>query len=161
MWNTLSLVHYRHVSTAVADIIRVTDVHRTVHPNIIVIVKPTRCSNVSNLFYFGMTVYMFRTVSPSIFRSSRLYIQQQAFVKQMPVAVCTVLNCWWWTTMLYTTSCKHSPALLRMDEIIIRNMLSWLKLLIKLLLLHLVGCLYYWIFVKFDFWAFFEICQEN
>ena len=30
-----------------------------------------------------------------------------------------------------------------MDEIIARNMLSWLKLLIKLLVLHLVGCLYY------------------
>jgi len=30
-----------------------------------------------------------------------------------------------------------------MSEIIARIMLSWLKLLIKLLLLHLVGCLYY------------------
>jgi len=30
-----------------------------------------------------------------------------------------------------------------MGEIIARNMLSWLKLLIKLLLLHLDGCLYY------------------
>ena len=28
-----------------------------------------------------MTHYMFRTVFPSIIRSSRLYIQQQAFVK--------------------------------------------------------------------------------
>ena len=37
------------------------------------------------------------------------------------------------------TSCKHSLALLRMGEIIARNMLSWLKLSIKLLLLHLVG----------------------
>jgi len=39
------------------------------------IVKPTR----TNLFYFGMTLYMFQTVIPSIIRSSRLYIQQQAF----------------------------------------------------------------------------------
>jgi len=31
-----------------------------------------------------------------------------------------------------------------MGEIIARNMLRWLKLLIKLLLLHLVGCLYYY-----------------
>ena len=46
-------------------------------------------------------------------------------------------------SVLYTTSCKHSLALLRMDEIIARNMLSWLKLLLKLLLLHLNGCLYY------------------
>jgi len=90
---------------------------------IISIVKPIRCTTVSNLFYFGMTLYMFRTVFPFIIRSSRLYIQQQAFVKhtvvcllvgtvcqrvaaskrtavsvwQMPVAVCTVLNSWWWT----------------------------------------------------------------
>ena len=45
------------------------------------IVKPTRCLNVSNLFlfYFGMTLYMFQTVFPSIIRSSKLYIQQQAY----------------------------------------------------------------------------------
>ena len=90
-------------------------VHRAVYRNIISIVKPTRCTNVSNLFYFGMTLYMFRTVFPSIIRNSRLYIQQQAYVKQtdtadcllanrqqylyiqqMPLAVCTVLNFWWW-----------------------------------------------------------------
>jgi len=80
----------------------VFDIHKSVHRNIISIVKPTRCTNVSNLFYFGMTLYMFRTVFLSIIRSSRLYIQQQAFVKQskqtavsvwhIPTAVCTVLN---------------------------------------------------------------------
>ena len=68
-----------------------------------------------------MTLCMFWTVFPSIISSSRLYIQHQAFavcllagtrwnqfhlvpaskqtavyVWQMPVAVCTVLNCWWW-----------------------------------------------------------------
>jgi len=47
-----------------------------------------------------------------------------------------------------TTSCKHSLVLLRMGEIITRNMLSCLKLLIKLLLLHLVGSLYYYNFVE-------------
>jgi hypothetical protein len=31
--------------------------------------------NISNLFYFGTTLYMFRTASPSIIRSRRLYIQ--------------------------------------------------------------------------------------
>ena len=35
------------------------------------------------LFYFGMTLYMFGTVFPSIIRSSRLYILQQAYVKQI------------------------------------------------------------------------------
>jgi len=31
----------------------------------------------------------------------------------------------------YTTSCKHSLLLLKMGEIIARNMLSWLTLLIN------------------------------
>jgi hypothetical protein len=64
--------------------------------------------NVSNLFYFRTTLYIFRTVSPSIIRSLRLYIQHQAYVTQVlwllaftePVwndAVCTVLDSWWWT----------------------------------------------------------------
>jgi len=38
--------------------------------------------------YFGMTLYMFRTVFPSIISSSRLYIQQQAFVKQTLLSAC-------------------------------------------------------------------------
>jgi len=46
---------------------------------------------------------------------------------------------------LHSTSCKHSLVLLRLGEIITQNMLSWLKLLIKLSLLHLVCCLYYYI----------------
>ena len=40
------------------------------------------------LFYFGMTIYMFGTVFPSIIRSSRLYIQQQAYVKQILLPAC-------------------------------------------------------------------------
>jgi len=36
--------------------------------------------NISNLFYFGTTVYMFRTVSPSIIRSLKLYIQHRVYV---------------------------------------------------------------------------------
>jgi len=35
-----------------------------------------------------MTLYMFRTVDPSIIRSSRLYMQQQAFVKQILLSAC-------------------------------------------------------------------------
>jgi len=38
---------------------------------------------ISNLFYFGTTLYMFRTVSPSIIRSLRLYIQRQVYVIQV------------------------------------------------------------------------------
>ena len=45
--------------------------------------------------------------------------------------------CWWQghqqatSSVCYTTSCKHSLVFLRMGEIIVRNMLSWLKLLIN------------------------------
>jgi hypothetical protein len=35
--------------------------------------------NFSNLFYFGTTLYMFRTVFPSIIRSLRLYIQHKVY----------------------------------------------------------------------------------
>jgi len=62
------------------------------------IVKPTRCTNVSNLFYFGMTLYMFRTVFPSIIRSSRLYIKQQAFVKQILLSA-------WYISIVNPTRC--------------------------------------------------------
>jgi len=71
---------------------------------LISVVKPTRCTNVSNIFYFGMTLYMFRTVFPSIIRGSRLYVQQQAFVKHVVSAVVVV-------GMLFPThtirTCKH------------------------------------------------------
>jgi len=47
------------------------------------------------------------------------------------------------SSVLYTTSCKHSLVLLRMGEIIGRNMFSSLKFLIKLLFFNLVACLYH------------------
>ena len=37
---------------------------------------------------FGVTLYMFRTAFPSIIRSSRLYIQQQPFVRQILLSAC-------------------------------------------------------------------------
>ena len=45
--------------------------------------KTNQMHNVSNLFYFGTTHYMFRTVFPSIIRSLRLYIQHQIYVIQV------------------------------------------------------------------------------
>ena len=60
-----------------------SDVHRAVHRNIISIAKLTNCTSLSNLFYFGMTLYMFQTVFPSVITSSNLYIQQQTFVRQI------------------------------------------------------------------------------
>ena len=44
--------------------------------------------NISNLFYFGTTLYMFQMVSLSIIRSLRLYIYLMLYV---------VLDSWWWT----------------------------------------------------------------
>jgi hypothetical protein len=45
--------------------------------------KTNQMYNISNLFYFGTTLYMFRTVCPSIIRSLRLYIQHQVYVIQV------------------------------------------------------------------------------
>jgi hypothetical protein len=68
---------------------KVSSVHASAEYNdFISIVKPNRRTNVSNLFYFGVTLYMFHTVFLSIIRSSRLYIQQQAFVKQILLSAC-------------------------------------------------------------------------
>jgi len=85
---------------------------RTVFPSII---RSSRLyiqqqAFVKQILLSALTFYMFRTVFPSIIRSSRLYIQQpnryyslpaskQAAVSvwHMPVAVCIVLNSWWWT----------------------------------------------------------------
>jgi len=53
------------------------DVHRAVDPNIISIVKPTRCPMYKTLFYFRMTLCMFRTVFPSIIRRSRLHLSNR------------------------------------------------------------------------------------
>jgi hypothetical protein len=41
--------------------------------------------------YFDLTLYMFRTVFPSIIRSTRLYIQQQVYVKQILLPAAQVL----------------------------------------------------------------------
>jgi len=91
---------------------------------------------------------MFRTIVSPVLRSTRvcflyslwysaptmLQVGDRLVVCHQPAA----------SSVHYTTSCtkKHNLVLLRTGETIVRNMLSWLKLLIKSLL-HLVGCLYY------------------
>jgi hypothetical protein len=91
--------------------------------------KTNQIHNISDLFYFGTTLYMFRTVSPSIIRSLGLYVQHQVYVIEVlwllasgketlhlvPAskqpqdlydildAVCTVLDSWWWTEILFET----------------------------------------------------------
>jgi len=59
-------------------------------------VQPTRFK-VSQFIYFCKTLYMFQAVFPSIIRSSKLHIQRQVLVWQIPDAVCAVLSFWWWT----------------------------------------------------------------
>jgi len=44
--------------------------------------KTNQMHNISNLFYFGTTLYMFRAVYPSIIRSLRLYVRHQLYVIQ-------------------------------------------------------------------------------
>ena len=92
----------------------VFNVHSAVHRNIISIVKPTRCTNVSNLFYFRTTLYMFRTVFPSIIRSSRLYILRQATVKQVLLSTSR--------QQYLLDSSMYSLELLMMDGKTARNM---------------------------------------
>jgi len=76
------------------------------------IVKPTRCTNVSNLFYFGMTLYMFRALFSSIISSSRLYIQLS------DTADCLLAS----SQQYLFDSCMDSLELLMMDEKSARNM---------------------------------------
>ena len=45
--------------------------------------KTKQMQYISNLFYFGTTLYMIRTVFPSIIRSLRLYVQHQVYVIQV------------------------------------------------------------------------------
>jgi hypothetical protein len=58
------------------------DVHRSVHRNIF-LQENQPDAPVSQIIYFCITLYMFRTVCPSIIRSSGLYIQQQAYVEHI------------------------------------------------------------------------------
>jgi len=63
--------------------------------------------NFSNVFYFGTTLCMFWTVSLSIIRSLRLYIQHQVYVEQV----------------LWLFANKQPPnRLLMMDSKTVRNM---------------------------------------
>jgi hypothetical protein len=45
--------------------------------------KTNQIYNISNLFYFGITLCVFRTVSPSIIGSLRLYVQHKLYVIQV------------------------------------------------------------------------------
>ena len=59
---------------------------------------------------FGVTLYMFRTVFPSIIRSLRLYIQQQAYVKQILLLLARKQTA---VCLTYACCCMYSRVLLR------------------------------------------------
>jgi len=66
--------------------------------------------------YFGMTLYMFRTVFPSIIRSSRLYIQQQAYVKMILLLPCAAVCLLASRQQHLFGCCMYSLELLMMDR---------------------------------------------
>ena len=75
--------------------------------------------------YFGITLYMFWTVLLSIIMSSRLYIEQQVYVKWIQLPTCQQAGrsiC-----MTYTCCCMYSLELLMMDGRTIQNMQSKVK----------------------------------
>ena len=80
------------------------------------IVKPTRCT----IFrVYWISLYMFRSVFPSIIRSPRLYIQRQICISYRFVDC--LLASSQRTCMTYTWSCMYSLELLMMDGKTARN----------------------------------------
>ena len=68
--------------------------------------KTNEMHQFSNLFHFRITLYMFRTVLPSIIRSLRLYIQQQAFAKQILLLASKPNRyCWLLASKQYSSIC--------------------------------------------------------
>ena len=75
----------------------------TVHRDKFRIIKPTRCTNFS--IYFGMKLYMFRTVPLSIIRSFSLYTQQwytsSRFADSLQAGSV-------WNTLILLSSCQQT-----------------------------------------------------
>ena len=69
--------------------------------------------NISNLFYFGTSLYMLHMVSPSIIRSLRLYVQHQLYVIQVLCLLARTYMVW---------CCMYSLRPLMMDGGTVRNM---------------------------------------
>ena len=72
----------------------------------------------SVIYFIGVTIYMFRMVFLSIIRSSRLYILQQAYVKQILLTAQAVGS----ICLTYACCSMYSLELLMMDEKTIQNM---------------------------------------
>jgi len=80
------------------------DVHVTVHRVKFLKIKPTRCTNFSNLFWDWKSTCFGQLLCPSsgVFL---LYIQQTCMT--YTIGVCTLKNSWWWTEELSET-CRLS-----------------------------------------------------
>ena len=113
IYSCVSIFVWRLSSRYLHKCRQISDVHTAVHRNIISTVKPTRCTNVSNLFYFGMTLYMFRTVFPSIISSSKT-VHTATDICQTDTAVCLL--------EAVTCCCIYSLELLMIDGKTARNM---------------------------------------
>jgi len=107
-------IHTTAVKRTESEVSLPFDAHSAVHRNIISIVKPTRCTNVSNLFYFGMTLHV----------SDGLFVHHQEFkivhtptgICQTDTAVCLL------TGLTNACCCMYSLELLMMDGKTARNM---------------------------------------
>jgi len=82
--------------------------------------QPTGCYNNNFINNFNQ-LNMFRAIISSIFRSSRLCLQLVSAGDQDEPHPGHQQAA---SSVLYTKSCKHSLVLLRMGEIVARNMLS-------------------------------------
>jgi len=81
----------------------------TVHRDKFLIIKPTRCTDFSNLFLERNSTGFGQFLCPSsgVFHCTHNNgICQQTCVTYT-IAVCTVKNSWWWTEELYET-CRVS-----------------------------------------------------
>jgi len=98
--------------------------------HMLLIIEPTRCTNFSN-FYFGMKLYMFRTVSLSIIRSFFLLYTQQWYIpygfadnlrEESGWDILILLASCQQTCVIYNTAVGTVRKLLMTDRGTVRNM---------------------------------------
>jgi len=82
----------------------------TAHPSQYLIIKPTRCTNFSNLFW-NETVHVSdsSSVHHQVFftvHTAMIYVIQVCWqlARTYTIAMCTVKNSWWWTEKLSETA---------------------------------------------------------
>ena len=117
-----------------SNILNKFDVHSSAHRNIF-LQNNQQDALVSQIVYSCKTFYMFRTVSLSIIRSSKLHIQQQAYLKQLLLhaasrdkmelgSISSLLAAGSSSCFTYACCCMCRLELLMMDRETVRNMQS-------------------------------------